>query len=165
MANDKKDGSSLKNKLLSNAITPLSKIAPDTSKNAQNSIKSDLSKEDSTSKLEKLTSSEENSTKQVDTLGDKKDGLQVPEPHTEVIKPTIKPIEVNPPKEVRPVAKDPRGMFDYSNCKQYIVKDGDTLLSIANKFLVGYEKLRYFNHISKQRTKLRPGKVIYIPNR
>lgn len=80
----------------------------------------------------------------------------------------VKPIEVKPaPQPVKEVtetvAKDPMGMFDYSGCESYEVKQGDTLLEIAQKFVVALQQLRYFNHIDKETMKVRPGKVLYIP--
>lgn len=54
-------------------------------------------------------------------------------------------------------------MFDYSGCEIYEVKQGDTLLKIAQKFVVALQQLRYFNHIDKQTMKIKPGKTLYIP--
>ena len=55
---------------------------------------------------------------------------------TEKLAEPTKPVapKPEPVKEVKPVAKDPKGMFDYSNCKQYVVQQGDTLLDVAQKF-------------------------------
>lgn len=61
------------------------------------------------------------------------------------------------------MAKDPKGMFDYSKANKYVVKKGDTLLDIALQFKVGLEQIRYFNHIDKLSMKIRPGKTLYIP--
>ena len=58
---------------------------------------------------------------------------------------------------------DPTGEFDYSKATEYQVQDGDTLYSVAQKFLVAMQQLRYFNHIRPGRD-LRVGKTIYIPN-
>lgn len=63
----------------------------------------------------------------------------------------------------KPVVKDPKGMFDYSNCQTYVVKKGDKLLDIALKYHVVLQQLRYFNHIDKATWSIRPGQVIYIP--
>lgn len=93
---------------------------------------------------------------------------------TEVLPKTSKPIEVNRPaeKEVKPVAKDPEGMFDYSNCIKHEVKLncikhevklGETLFDIAQKYVVALQQLRYFNHLSKENPKVRAGQIIYIP--
>lgn len=86
---------------------------------------------------------------------------------TEVLPKVNKPIEVNRPveKEVKPVAKDPKGMFDYSNCKQYVVQAGDTLLDVAQKYVVALQQLRYFNHLDKGNPVIRPGKTLYIPDK
>jgi len=61
------------------------------------------------------------------------------------------------------MAKDPKGMFDYSKANQYVVKKGDTLLDIALQFKVALEQIRYFNHIDKLSMKIHPGKTLYIP--
>lgn len=84
---------------------------------------------------------------------------------TEVLPKVNKPIEVNRPveKEVKPVAKDPKGLFNYSNCIQHKVEDGETLLDIAQKYVVALQQLRYFNHLSKTDPKVRVGQIIYIP--
>lgn len=72
-----------------------------------------------------------------------------------------------PAKEVKPVApeaKDPTGEFDYSACKTYTVKEGQTLLDVANEVLIAYQQLRYFNHLSRNNPQVHAGQVIYIPN-
>lgn len=80
-----------------------------------------------------------------------------------------KPIEVVKPtpvaKEVKPVAevKDPKGMFDYTGCEQYVVQDGETLFDVAQKYKIALQQLRYFNHLNKSTFKVRPKQVIYIP--
>ena len=61
------------------------------------------------------------------------------------------------------MAKDPTGMFDYSNCKTYVVKEGDQLLDIAQKFGIALQQLRYFNHLDKATFKIKNGQTIYIP--
>lgn len=78
-----------------------------------------------------------------------------------------KPVAPKPEtvKEVKPVVKDPKGMFDYSNCKQYVVQQGDTLLDVAQKFVVALQQLRYFNHLDKGNPVIRPGKTLYIPDK
>lgn len=67
----------------------------------------------------------------------------------------------------KPMAKvkavDPTGKFDYSKATAYAVQPGDDLFSVAQKFKVAMEQLRYFNHIRPGRN-LRVGKTIYIPN-
>ena len=72
----------------------------------------------------------------------------------EDVKPTseanapIQPTAVTTPqpaKEVKPVApeaKDPTGEFDYSTCKTYTVKKGQTLLDVANDVLVACQQFR-----------------------
>ena len=83
---------------------------------------------------------------------------------TEPTKPVTAP-KPEPVKEVKPVAKDLKGMFDYSNCKQYVVQQGDTLLDVAQKFVVALQQLRYFNHLDKEDPVIRPGKTLYIPDK
>lgn len=61
-------------------------------------------------------------------------------------------------------AVDPTGQFDYSGCKQVVVTDHDSLLSIAQANHVGLQQLRYFNHINKVTFKIRVGQTIYIPS-
>lgn len=68
-------------------------------------------------------------------------------------------------KEVRPMAKDPTGMFDYSDCKTHQVQDGESLFDIAEANHVALQQLRYFNHINKATLALRPNQTIYIPNK
>lgn len=65
----------------------------------------------------------------------------------------------------QPMAKDPEGMFDYSNCQTYTVKEGDTLLDVAQKSSVALQQLRYFNHINKATFKIKVGQVLYIPKK
>lgn len=78
----------------------------------------------------------------------------------------VKPVapETKEVKPVAPEAKDPTGEFDYSACKTYTVKEGQTLLDVANEALVAYQQLRYFNHLSKNNPQVHAGQVIYIPN-
>lgn len=61
--------------------------------------------------------------------------------------------------------KDPEGMFDYSNCPTYTVKEGDTLLDIAQSNSVALQQLRYFNHINKATLKIKAGQVLFIPKK
>ena len=70
-----------------------------------------------------------------------------------------------PKKEVRPMAKDPEGMFDYSDCKTHQVQDGESLFDIAEANHVALQQLRYFNHINKATLRIRPNQTIYIPNK
>lgn len=86
---------------------------------------------------------------------------------TEKLAEPTKPVapKPEPVKEVKPVAKDPKGMFDYSNCKQYVVQQGDTLLDVAQRFVVALQQLRYFNHLDKEDPVIRPGKTLYIPDK
>lgn len=94
----------------------------------------------------------------------------------EVTKPPIKPFAkeqtaealkalTDPKKEVRPMAKDPMNMFDYSDCKTHVVQDGETLFDIAEANHVALQQLRYFNHINKATLRIRPNQTIYIPNK
>lgn len=105
---------------------------------------------------------------------EKKVAIDTPkQPETPIDKPTVlpkanKPIEVPkmaPAKEVKPVAevKDPKGMFDYTGCEQYVVQDGETLFDVAQKYKIALQQLRYFNHLNKSTFKVRPKQVIYIP--
>lgn len=84
---------------------------------------------------------------------------------TEPNKPAVTPAKPESVKEVKPVAKDPKGMFDYSNCKTYVVKQGDTLLDVAQNFVVALQQLRYFNHLDKANPAIKPGKTLYIPDK
>lgn len=102
----------------------------------------------------------------------KVDNISTPKKPSEVNAP-IQPTTVttvttpHPAKEVKPVApeaKDPTGEFDYSTCKTYTVKKGQTLLDVANDVLVAYQQLRYFNHLDKNNPQVHAGQVIYIPN-
>lgn len=45
----------------------------------------------------------------------------------------------------------------------YTVKEGDTLLDVANKYKVAYQQLRYFNEIDRLKPILKPGQVLKIP--
>ena len=94
----------------------------------------------------------------------------------EVTKPPIRPftkeetaemlkILTDPKKEVRPMAKDPMNMFDYSDCKTHVVQDGESLFDIAEANHVALQQLRYFNHINKATLRIRPNQTIYIPNK
>lgn len=93
-----------------------------------------------------------------------------------VTKPPIKPftkeetaeavkILTDQKKEVRPMAKDPMNMFDYSDCKTHQVQDGESLFDIAEANHVALQQLRYFNHINKATLRIRPNQTIYIPNK
>jgi LysM repeat protein len=68
-------------------------------------------------------------------------------------------------KEVKPMAKDPMNMFDYSDCKTHQVQDGESLFDIAEANHVALQQLRYFNHINKATLRIRPNQTIYIPNK
>ena len=94
----------------------------------------------------------------------------------EVTKPPIKPFTqeqtaealkalTDPKKEVRPMAKDPMNMFDYSDCKTHVAQDGESLFDIAEANHVALQQLRYFNHINKATLRIRPNQTIYIPNK
>lgn len=114
--------------------------------------------------VQNMTQTRVNSSQSTDKP--KKTPTETTPPQPVVLKKEVKPIEVAPtpqPKEVtETVAKDPEGMFDYSGCETYEVKQGDTLLKIAQKFVVALRQLRYFNHIDKS-MKIKPGKTLYIP--
>ena len=68
-----------------------------------------------------------------------------------------------PKKEVKPMAKDPMNMFDYSDCKTHVVQDGESLFDIAEEYHVALQQLRYFNHINKATLRIRKGQTLYIP--
>lgn len=63
------------------------------------------------------------------------------------------------------VAKDPKGMFDYSNCETYKVARGDKLIDVAYKYHVALQQLRYFNHLDKTTMVIKPDQVLYIPDK
>ena len=63
------------------------------------------------------------------------------------------------------VAKDPKGMFDYSNCETYKVARGDRLIDVAFKYHVALQQLRYFNHLDKTTMEIKPDQVLYIPDK
>ena len=87
-----------------------------------------------------------------------------------------KPVTFNPPVNNEPklapantadvpAPKDPKGMFDWSDAKQYVVKQGESLFDVAQKFSVALQQLRYFNHLNKVTFKVNKGQTIYIPNK
>ena len=92
-----------------------------------------------------------------------KETVVAPKP-TEPIQVTA-PTTPEPKKEVKPMAEDPTGMFDYSDCKTHVVQDGETLFDIAEANHVALQQLRYFNHINKATLAIRPNQTIYIPNK
>lgn len=63
------------------------------------------------------------------------------------------------------MAKDPEGMFDYSKCQTYTVKNGDTLFDVAQKFEVALQQLRYFNHLNKATWRIKEGQTLYVPTK
>ena len=86
-----------------------------------------------------------------------------------------KPVTFNPPVNNEPklapantadvpAPKDPKGMFDWSDAKPYVVKQGESLFDVAQKFSVALQQLRYFNHINKVTMKVKEGQTVYIPN-
>lgn len=68
-----------------------------------------------------------------------------------------------PKKEVKPMAKDPMNMFDYSDCKTHQVQDGESLFDIAEANHVALQQLRYFNHVNKVTMRIKTGQTLYIP--
>ena len=66
-------------------------------------------------------------------------------------------------KPVEPV-KDPKGMFDWSDAKTYVIGKDESLFDVAQKFSVALQQLRYFNHIDKVTMRVKEGQTIYIPN-
>lgn len=80
----------------------------------------------------------------------------------------VKPVEKAAVKDDKAVATkpvDPKGMFDWSDCKQHKAAEGETLYDIAQKYCVALQQLRYFNHINKTTMHIRIGQTIYIPNK
>lgn len=75
-------------------------------------------------------------------------------------KPTSSPVM----KPVEP-ANDPKGMFDWSDAKPYVIGKDESLFDVAQKFSVALQQLRYFNHINKVTMKVKEGQTIYIPNK
>lgn len=75
-------------------------------------------------------------------------------------KPTSSPVM----KPVEP-AKDPKGIFDWSDAKPYVIGKDESLFDVAQKFSVALQQLRYFNHINKVTMKVKEGQTIYIPNK
>lgn len=70
------------------------------------------------------------------------------------------------PKEVKTVAeetKDPKGMFDYTDCKTHVVKKDETLFDVAQQYNVALQQLRYFNHVNKATMRIKTGQTLYIP--
>lgn len=93
-----------------------------------------------------------------------------------ITKPPIKPftkeetaeslkILTDQKKEVKPVAevKDPKGMFDYTDCQTHVVKEGETLFDVAQQYHVAMQQLRYFNHVNKATMRIKTGQTLYIP--
>lgn len=70
--------------------------------------------------------------------------------------PVMKPVEPS---------KDPKGMFDWSDAKPYVIGKDESLFDVAQKFSVALQQLRYFNHINKVTMKVKEGQTIYIPNK
>ena len=70
-----------------------------------------------------------------------------------------------PKKEVKPVAevKDPKGMFDYTDCQTHVVKEGEALFDVAQQYHVAMQQLRYFNHVNKATMRIKTGQALYIP--
>lgn len=90
--------------------------------------------------------------------------IEVTKPFTKEETAEALKILTDPKKEVRPMAKDPMNMFDYSDCKTHQVQDGESLFDIAEANHVALQQLRYFNHINKATLRIRPNQTIYIPN-
>lgn len=89
-------------------------------------------------------------------------------PKETVVIPTApKPIEVAPTPKGKEVTAmtDPEGVFDYSGCQVHVVQAGETLYSIAQKYVVAMQQLRYFNHLSIDNPKIRVGQKLAIPNK
>lgn len=68
----------------------------------------------------------------------------------------------NSAKEVKPMTKE---KFDYTGCPTYTVQDGDTLFTVAQKYKIALEQLRYFNHVNKATRRIKVGQVLHIPTK
>lgn len=67
-------------------------------------------------------------------------------------------------KEVS-IMTDPEGTFDYAGCQVHVVEAGETLFSIAQKYVVAIQQLRYFNHLDHENPKIKIGQKLVIPNK
>ena len=91
------------------------------------------------------------------------DVLSSPKTPSEVKTP-VQPTAVTTPQPAKEVKRVAKNGFDYTNCKTYTVKEGQTLLDVANEALVAYRQLRYFNGLPKNNPTVKAGQVIYIPD-
>lgn len=88
-----------------------------------------------------------------------------------VVSTPVKSVPVSQPTQSttgggeKTVAKDPKGIFDYSNCETYKVARGDKLIDVAFKYHVALQQLRYFNHLNKTTMEIKPDQVLYIPDK
>ena len=80
------------------------------------------------------------------------------------VKTPVQPTAVTTPQPAKEVKRVAKNGFDYTNCKTYTVKEGQTLLDVANEVLVAYRQLRYFNGLPKNNPTVKAGQVIYIPD-
>lgn len=92
-------------------------------------------------------------------------GLVKSTKETAVLPAKAKPIQVAAPHKEKEVTTmtDPEGIFDYSGCQIHVVQAGETLLSIAQEYVVAFQQLRYFNHLDHQDPKIRTGQKLAIP--
>lgn len=94
------------------------------------------------------------------------------------VAPKTAPVAPVPPVQTKPVnvtstpkAKevsvmtDPEGTFEYAGCQVHVVEAGETLFSIAQKYVVAIQQLRYFNHIDHENPKIKIGQKLVIPNK
>lgn len=59
---------------------------------------------------------------------------------------------------------DPKHVFDYSQCHIHTVQKGETLLTVAQKYRIAVQQLRYFNHVNKSTFKVKTGQKLAIPD-
>ena len=58
-----------------------------------------------------------------------------------------------------------RAKFNYQrDTTTYDVQEGDSLLTIANRFMIGIQQLRFYNNIDKDTLAVKPGQKIHIPS-
>lgn len=87
-----------------------------------------------------------------------------PEPENSVSEKPSVPVEPERNDDMpKMITKNENGKFDYTNCKTYVTKRGDTLYSVAQEFGVPMQQLRYFNNLAPQ-SRLPIGRKMYIPN-
>lgn len=130
----------------------------------------DKNKPEKDVKNEEVEQKEENTVAKTDVTDNEKQETSeqpiVPEkPHYEP-EPENSSVPVEPERNddmPKMITKNENGKFDYTNCKTYVTKRGDTLYSVAQEFGVPMQQLRYFNNLAPQ-SRLPIGRKMYIPN-